>query len=104
MDVLYYLVLSVYIFAINLYGIMILNFQKKAINSESCEKPQITHAKIFLTGILGGASGLFLFMFILKHKLKSFIFMVFMPVCIAINLYLFYIAFFHGWNFITPLI
>lgn len=69
-----------------------LHFQKKARNNGDEENITISDTKLFLAGLLGGATGIFIFMFLLKYRLKSLFMMVFMPVLIALNIYIFYIV------------
>ena len=88
MPALVYVLTIVYIIAINFYGILMLHFQKKARQDGDEENIAISDTKLFLAGILGGATGIFVFMFIFKYRLKSFFMMVFMPVLIALNIYL----------------
>lgn len=88
MPALFYIVFIVYLVAVNLYGVLMLRFQKNAKEDESGETPKISDAKLFLAAILGGATGIFVFMFIFKYRLKSLFLMVFMPVLIAVNVYL----------------
>ena len=89
MRVLFYVLISVYILAINFYGIIILNYQKKyAKSGENNNCQNITDAKLIFTGLLGGALGIYIFMFIYKYRLKSMILMVLMPVFIALFIYL----------------
>lgn len=77
----------VYILAVNLYGILMLHFQKKArTNGENSLK--ISDGKLLLAAILGGATGIFIFMFLFKYRLKSIVMMTLMPVLIAINVYI----------------
>ena len=80
-----YILLITYVIAINLYGILMLKFQKKAQDNDKYTK--ISDAKIYLAGILGGATGIFIFMFIFKHNLKSLFMMVLMPLFIVLNIY-----------------
>lgn len=54
---------------------------------------KIRDGKLFFSGILGGATGIYVAMFIYKYKLANFLLMVIMPVFIAINLYCLFIAF-----------
>ena len=87
MPVLVYVLTIVYLVAINFYGILMLNFQKKARQDGDEENIAISDTKLFLAGLLGGATGIFVFMFIFKYRLKSLFMMVFMPVLIALNVY-----------------
>ena len=112
MPIIIYIIFAVYLIAINLYGILLLKFQKKACEEsvdlpdiknrdevtetdketfakkESCDNKKVRDYKLFLTGILGGATGIYAFMFIFKYRLKSMLLMVFMPVFIALNVYI----------------
>ena len=54
---------------------------------------KICDGKLFFSGALGGALGIYTAMFIYKYKLTNFLLMVIMPVFIAINLYCLFIAF-----------
>lgn len=104
-----------YFLAINVYGFILINFQRKdksqTITKKEEEftqlqiddlpylketkkqkntkpnKTQISDIKIFISGILGGALGVYIAMFIYKHKLSNFFFMVVIPVFIAVNVY-----------------
>ncbi len=100
MNVLFTIVLITYLVAINLYGIIILNYQRKSKND--CKEPsEISDVKLLFTGALGGAMGIFIFMFIFKYRLKSFFLMVFLPVMIAINAYLVVSLFRGDYTFLT---
>ncbi len=99
MPVIVYIITITYLVAINLYGILMLHFQKKAREEGDEENISVSDGKLLLTGILGGATGIFVFMFIFKYRLRSFVLMVFMPVFIAINVYLVYLLFTNG---LTP--
>ena len=70
MPVFFYVILIAYLLAINAYGILMLHFQKKAFK-ECNEEKQVSDSKLFLAGLLGGATGIFVFMFIFKYRLKS---------------------------------
>ncbi len=87
MPLIVYVITVVYFIAINLYGILMLRFQKKAAQLGD-ESVRISDAKIYLAGILGGALGIFVFMFIFKYRLKSLFMMVLMPIFIALNIYI----------------
>lgn len=63
--------------------------------------PKITDGKIFVTGILGGATGIYLSMFIFKHRLTSLFLMVVMPILITLNFYFLIFAFMNNFWFTT---
>lgn len=96
MPTIIYILMIAYIFAINFYGILMLHFQKKARKDGDEENITISDTKLFLAGLLGGATGIFVFMFIFKYRLKSLFMMVLMPVLIALNVYVFVIIFSGG--------
>lgn len=87
MLILSYILMAVYVIAINVYGAIILGFQRKERLEERQVDGSVSDGKLFLTGALGGALGIYVFMFIYKYRLKSLLLMVTMPVLIAINVY-----------------
>ena len=91
MPILFYIIIIVYIIAINLYGILMLRFQKKARQDGDEENIVVSDTKLLLAGLLGGATGIFIFMFIFKYRLKSLFMMVLMPIFIAINIYVLFL-------------
>ena len=93
MPTLLYIILIVYVIAINLYGVLMLHFQKKARKDGDEENIAISDTTLLLTGLLGGATGIFVFMFIFKYRLKSLFMMVLMPIFISINVYLLFYVF-----------
>lgn len=99
MPVIFYVLVTVYILSINLYGILMLNFQKRAREEGDDENIAISDTKLMLAGLLGGATGIFIFMFILKYRLKSLVMMITMPLFIALNVYAIITIFNGGLNF-----
>ena len=97
MPIIFYIVVAVYILAVNFYGILILKFQKDP-KEEGDETPAVSDAKLFFTALIGGAAGIFAFMFIFRYRLKNLLFMVFLPVIIAINVYVAFLAFSGGFG------
>jgi len=102
MVVLIYVLTIVYLLAINLYGILMLHFQKKARQNGDEENIGISDTKLLLTAVLGGATGIYIFMFIFKYRLKSLVMMVFMPVMIALNVYIVVMAVRGGFGGFIP--
>ena len=97
---LFYIVISVYVIAINVYGVLMLKFQKVARKNGDDESIIVGDSKLILTGFLGGALGIYVFMFIFKYRLKSLVLMVLMPIFIAINVYVAYFLFSGGINIV----
>lgn len=80
-----------YAIAINVYSFLLLKFQKDGYDEGECENT-VRDGKIFLTSLLGGGIGIYTSMFAFKYRLKSMFFMVFTPVIIVFNCYLFFLA------------
>ena len=76
-----------------------LKFQKKAREDGDEENIGISDTKLIFTGLLGGALGIFVFMFILKYRLKSIVMMVLMPLFISLNAYFVFSAINGGFGF-----
>ena len=91
------ILLSVYLVAINFYGFLLISQQKRA--EEDGESCKIKDGKVFITGVLGGALGVYVSMFIFKYRLTSLALMVFMPVFIAVNVYLVVMLFTQNFGF-----
>ena len=77
-----------------------LKFQKKYRENGDEESIGISDTKLIITGLLGGALGIFVFMFILKYRLKSIIMMVLMPLFISLNAYLIFVTIYGGFGFL----
>lgn len=94
-----YVLVGVYVAAVNFYGILMLKFQKD--ERETCrEDESISDFKLMFTAIIGGATGIFVSMLILKYRLKSVLLMVGLPILIAINVYAVILAFSKGFALI----
>ena len=93
-----YVLISVYMVAINVYSFMLLSSQKRTEEQGECSK--VRDGSLFITAILGGALGIYLAMLILKFRTRSLFLMVFMPVIIVINAFILINAFLNGfWIF-----
>ena len=93
------ILLIVYLVAINFYGFMLIGAQKRA--EEDGDSCKVKDGKIFVTGLLGGALGVYVSMFIYKYRLTSLMLMVFMPVFIAVNVYLVIMLFSQNFGFLN---
>lgn len=83
----------VYFLAINVYGFILICAQKKS-SEELCEK-SVSDGKLFITGALGGAIGIYVAMFVFKYRLTSLFLMVCMPVLIVLNIYVLIFGFYN---------
>lgn len=83
----------VYFLAINVYGFILICAQKKSVE-EACEK-SVSDGKLFITGALGGATGIYVAMFVFKYRLTSLFLMVSMPVMIVLNFYVLIFGFYN---------
>ncbi len=100
MHILLIIVLITYLVAINFYGVLILNFQKRD-TEDGDEAHNVSDIKLLLTGALGGAIGIYVTMFVLKYRLRSFFLMILLPIMIAINVYIAISLFRGNYNFFT---
>lgn len=96
--VLLYILMAVYIAAINFYAVMLTKAQRDE-EGDGEEKKHSGDGKIILTAIMGGAIGIYCSMFAMRYRLKNLLFMVLMPVLAVLNIYFFYIAFKSGFTF-----
>ncbi len=100
MNILLIIILITYFLSINVYGALMLNFQKKCRENNE-ENSSVSDIKLLLTGALGGATGIYMFMLILKYRLRSFFLMVFLPVMIAVNVFIIISLFKGNYNFLN---
>ena len=120
--ILLYIVLIVYVLAVNFYSFLYVFALQKAENGapipetknenqeqeeEKSEKPSIFNSfatkpiegfdwKLLLCGALGGAITIFVCMFLFKYKLNNLLLMIVMPIFIAVNGYLWFMLFRSG--------
>ncbi len=73
-----------------------LKFQKDGRFIKEEKQKVVTDAKLFLTAGLGGAIGIYVFMFIFKYRLRSILMMTLIPVFIALNIYVFILLYRNG--------
>lgn len=93
-----YVLVSVYVIAINVYSFLLLRSQKNSEEDGECSK--VRDGNLFITAILGGALGIYLGIFILRFRMKSLFLMVFMPVIAVLNAFIIIYGFLNGfWLF-----
>lgn len=95
-----YIIIGVYLTAINIYAVILMKEQRKSI--DDCDNNNKVHdGKIFITALLGGAAGFYFYMLTKKYRLKSLFLMVMLPVLIAMNIYFLILAFRSNFWFMT---
>ena len=86
-----------YILAINVYGFLLIYFQKKQI--DEMREQSVKDSKIFMSAMLGGAVGVYVSMFVFSHRLQSLLLMIIIPIIIVINAYILILAFTGNYGF-----
>ncbi len=90
-----YILAAVYTAAINIYGILLLKFQKNA--DPDRPEDRVRDGKLLLAALLGGGVGIYAFMFVFKYRLKSLGFMILMPLLGALTIFFWIMLV--SWNF-----
>ena len=98
--ILVYIVITVYILAINFYAVMLLIAQKNMYLTDE-SKLNSGDGKLILSALLGGAVGIYAAMFITRFKLKNMLFMVLMPVIGALNIWFLILAYRSGMGIVV---
>ena len=86
-----YILLSVYIIAVNFYAFRLVKSQRDdfVAGGETGGKD----GKLILAAILGGATAVYLSMFAMRFRLGNLLLMISMPVLAVLNFYCFYLGF-----------
>lgn len=98
--ILLYILLSVYIIAVNFYSFLLIKGQKESFNEE-LEQRKIGDGKLFLAAFLGGAITMYVSMFIFRYRLNNMFLMLSLPVLSVLNIYLFILAYRSGFGLIV---
>ena len=86
-----YVLLSVYILAVNFYAFRLVKSQRD--DFEAGGEPCGRDGKLILAAILGGATAIYLTMFAMRFRLGNLLLMIAMPVLAVANGYLFFLGF-----------
>ena len=84
--VLLYILLTVYILAVNFYSFRLIKTQRD--DFEAGAQPG-GDGKLFLAAILGGAAAIYASMFAMHYRLGNLLLMIAMPVLAVLNIYCF---------------
>lgn len=87
-----YVLLTVYIFAVNFAAFMLVKHQREEW-VEGADAPRRSDGTIMLAAVLGGALAVYITMFCLRYRLSNLLLMILMPVLAALNCYCFYLGF-----------
>ena len=87
MNGLFRVIIITYIVSLNVYSYLLIYFQKKQL--EESNETSVKDAKLFLSGLIGGAVGIYVSMFIYKYRLQNLLFMILVPMLIVLNAYVF---------------
>ena len=95
---LFYIVFTVYIVAVNFYAVMLIRSQRDEYG-EGDGKTVTGDGKLILTALLGGAIAMYVSMFIMRYRLKNLLLMILLPVVAVFNVYFFVLAYRSGFTF-----
>lgn len=87
-------ILFLYLVLINFYGIISMYMDKSHSIKKQWRTPE---AKLFLIAILFGSLGIWIGMYLFRHKTKHLKFVIFIPIILIVQIYLIL-------NFILPFI
>ncbi len=79
-----YILLAVYLLAVNVYSFMLVKAQKRAATERNAAS-RFRYGKLFLAGFLGGALAAYAALFLLKFKTDNLLLMLLLPLLIALN-------------------
>ena len=96
--ILLYVILTVYILAVNVYSLLLLKWQKDAAENGGDEPKD---GKLLLAALLGGAITIYACMFIMRYRLGSLLLMVLLPVLSVLNVYVFFLAYKSGFGLVV---
>ncbi len=92
-----WLILLIYLAAVNLFGLIIMGVDKSRAKRRKWRIPEAT---LFLVAIIGGSIGSILGMYLFRHKTKHWYFVVGMPVILVLQIIAGLIIFFAPINLI----
>lgn len=79
-----------FLLTINISSLLIMGLDKSRSRTN---KRRISEKSLFFLALFGGALGIYLGMFLFRHKTKKWYFAWIIPLLLALNLYLFFILF-----------
>ena len=95
--VLLYILLTVYILAVNFYAFRLVKTQRDDFEAGG---ELGSDGKLLLAALLGGATAVYVAMFAMRFRLGNLLLMVAMPVLAVLNFYCFYLGYRSVWTFL----
>ncbi len=95
--VLLYILLTVYILAVNFYSFRLVKTQRDDYEADGTLGGD---GKLLLAALLGGAAAIYISMFAMHYRLGNLLLMIAMPVLAVLNVYGFYMGFRSVWMFL----
>lgn len=81
-----YVILAVYLLAINLYGFLLVRSLKRR-SQERGEPARNGYGKLFIAGLLGGAAAAYAGLLAYKYNTDKLLPMILLPILAALNIY-----------------
>ncbi len=88
----FYVLLSVYILAVNFYAFWLVKSQREEFEAEDGRAPR-GDSKLVLAALFGGATAIYCAMFAYRYRLSNLLLMVAMPVLAVFNCYSFFLGY-----------
>ena len=105
--ILFSMILTVYILAINFYAFwLIKSLKDKETGKRETEKSEGAlpmekcKQKLIVTGALGGGLTVYICMFLFKFRRNDLFLMVLMPILAVLNIYIFFLLYRSGFSFL----
>ena len=87
-----YILLAVYIAAVNFYSFFLVRMQREESESGEMQTGK-GDPKLLLAALLGGATAIYCAMFVYRFRIGNLLLMVLMPVLACLNVYSFFLGF-----------
>lgn len=94
--------LGVYLLAMNAYAFFQVKLQRDDLENDRHDCA-VSDGRLLIAALLGGGVGVYTALFAFRHRLRSMLLMVAVPVIIVLNAYLAYLAFTAQFPVVRPI-